>query len=148
LTKKSVLQNKKPLKTKDNFVNFEIISTGIIVALLASANLGVSAFIRENEFLYINNQNPIGFTFGYYSSIFILFFVSWATIKFNLLKKYPIYTILILTGVYSNFSESLIWAGVADYLTIRNFHFNLADIQIVLGLFMVNLDVWFTRSSK
>ena len=110
-------------------------------------NLFVSIIIRNSNYFFIPNPTPIGFNFGYLWSVILFITISWLAFEFKLIHKYPISLIFIIAGVYSNFSERLIWGTVADYIFIPN-HFiqlaiNLADVQIILGLIILNLQVWF-----
>lgn len=105
-------------------------------------NIGISAVLRSSNIFFVSNPSPIGFSFGYYSSVAIIAAATWLLIKFGFFKKSPVYSIFILAGLYSNFVEKLIWNNVADYLTLGNLNLNLADIQIFLGIIMINVEVW------
>ena len=110
-------------------------------------NLIISIIIRHSDYFFIPNQNPIGYNFGYFWSAILFITISWLAFEFKLIHRYPISLIFIIAGVYSNFSERLIWGSVADYMFVPNpfiqMVINLADIQIVLGLIILNIQVWF-----
>lgn len=116
-----------------------------IIFVICLINLGISNLLRTSDIFFVANPNPIGFNFGYYSTLTIIILATWILIKFNLLNKRPVYSIFILAGLYSNFIEKLIWNNVADYLIFINWNLNLADIQIFLGVIMINLDTWFKK---
>lgn len=125
---------------KNDFINYFHFGIILIICLI---NLGISNLLRSSDIFFVANPNPIGFNFGYYSSLTIIILSTWILIKFELLNKSPVYSIFILAGLYSNFTEKLIWNNVADYLILINWNLNLADIQIFLGVIMINLDTWF-----
>lgn len=114
-------------------------------------NLSVSSIIRNSDYFFIPNPNPIGFNFGYLWSMILFITISWLAFEFKLIHKYPVSLIFIIAGVYSNFSERLIWGMVADYMFVPNpfvyLAINLADIQIILGLVFLNFQVWFTKDT-
>ena len=66
-------------------------------------------------------------------------------IKFDFLHKTPVYAILILAGLYSNFVEKVMFNSVADYLPLGSLYLNLADSQIFLGLLILNLQSWIPK---
>jgi lipoprotein signal peptidase len=115
----------------------------LIISVLVVFNLSVSAFVRYNSLFYIPNENPLGFQFGLYYSVLIIGFICWALIYFKIFLKHPIISILILAGAMSNFLEKWVfYNSVADYISIGFSHFNLADVQIWIGLILLNLHVW------
>ena len=125
---------------KNDFINYFHFGIIFVICLI---NLGISNLLRSSDIFFVANPSPIGFNFGYYSTLTIIVIATWILIKFELLNKSPVYSIFILAGLYSNFVEKLIWNNVADYLILINWNLNLADIQIFLGVIMINLDTWF-----
>jgi len=131
--------DKKSLKTEKLLRDY--FHYAVIIGICA-INLTISALIRRSNIFFVANPTPISFNFGYYSSIIILVSATWLLIKFDLFKKSPVYGIFVMSGLYSNFAEKLIWNNVADYLSFANVNLNLADIQIFLGVIMINVEVW------
>jgi hypothetical protein len=114
----------------------------LVIIGICAINLIISGALRSSDVFFVSNPTPISFSLGYYSSIFILILASYLIIKFEFLKKSPVYSIFILAGLYSNFIEKLIWNNVADYLMLGNLNLNLADTQIFVGIVMVNIEIW------
>lgn len=144
LKKNQLSQSKIKLETEKltNYVHF-----GLII-FISAINIGISALLRFNNLFFVNNSWPISFVFGYYSSVLILIIATFLLIKFKLFKKSPVYSIFIISGLYSNFVEKIIWGGVADYLTFINLNLNLADTQIFLGAIMINVEIWLKSNPK
>jgi len=113
------------------------------VIFVLCLNLLISDLVRKSGSFYIPNEQPIGYTFGYMWSVVLISVISWLAFELELIYKSPVSLIFIIGGVYSNFVERLMWGNVADYMHIRVGYINLADIQIFLGLFILNLHVWF-----
>ena len=122
--------------------NLTDISHLLFIIFIISANFGLSFYVRNSNFFYTANENPVGFAFGYYSSVLVLVFITFCVFKYDLIHRSTINSIMILSGIYSNFLEKLYWGNVADYMNIQIAQINLADIQILLGLFLLNLDIW------
>jgi lipoprotein signal peptidase len=118
----------------------------LVVGCIVLINLGISYYIRVSGISYIPNTTPIGFTFGYFSSILILIIVAWVIHEFELNQKYALASIMILGGLFSNFSEKYLLGAVADYMTIGIGTINLADILIFLGVLLLNLQIWWPQN--
>lgn len=118
-----------------------------VVSCVVLLNLSITYYIRVSGINYIPNTTPIGFTFGYYSSILILIIVSWVIHEFELNQKYALASIMILGGLFSNFTEKYLLGAVADYMTIGIGTINLADIMIFLGVLLLNLQIWWPENS-
>jgi lipoprotein signal peptidase len=122
--------------------NLTDISHLLFIFFIIGANFGLSFYVRNSNFFYVSNENPVGFAFGYYSSVLILVFITFCIFKYDLIHRSTINSIMILSGLYSNFLEKLYWGNVADYMNVQIAQINLADIQILLGLFLLNIDIW------
>lgn len=129
----------------NHFITGIRIAHVFFVLLIVGINLLISLFLRSQDLFFVANQAPIGHTFGYYSSLLILIFVTWAVIRFDFLHKTPVYAILILAGLYSNFIEKVMFNSVADYLPLGYIYLNLADSQIFLGLIILNFQSWIPK---
>jgi lipoprotein signal peptidase len=129
----------------NHFITGIEIAHVFFVALIVVINLFISSYLRNQGLFFVANQTPIGHSFGYYSSLLILLFSTWAVIKFDFLHKTPVYAILILAGLYSNFVEKVMFNSVADYLPLGSLYLNLADSQIFLGLLILNLQSWIPK---
>ena len=60
---------------------------------------------------------------------------------------------MILGGIFGNLIDRILYRSVVDYLSfsVRNYHFpifNIADIGIVVGVFLMLWDVWKNRKRK
>lgn len=128
--------------------NLTDISHILFIIFIIGANFGLSFYVRSSNFFYISNENPVGFAFGYYSSVLVLVFITFCVFKYDLIHRSTINSIMILSGLYSNFLEKLYWGNVADYMNIQIAQINLADIQILLGLFLLNLDIWTKKDQQ
>jgi hypothetical protein len=154
--------SKKPYKFKPNFglaktlyfleLKHPQVFHYLWIFFVLIFNLSVSVLIRNSDHFFIPNPTPIGFNFGYLWSVVLFITISWLAFEFRMIHKHPVSLIFIIAGVYSNFSERLIWGSVADYMFIPNpifeININLADIQIILGLIFLNIQVWFFADKK
>ncbi len=118
----------------------------IVVILLI--NLSISWIVRESNIFFVPNTNPIGYNFGYIGSIGIILFVSFISFQYKIINFSPVNVVFIMAGVYSNFAEKLIWNSVADYMSIGFAYINLADLQIFMGLFLLNISVWLVKKPE
>ena len=119
----------------------------ILITVFIAVNLFISVLIRSQNLNVIINTNPLGVNFTIPIGVIVCMLLAQLVFKLKLLSKYPVLTIMILAGVFSNFIELFIFNGVADYLTIHNLHINIADLQIITGLALVNYQVWFKDES-
>lgn len=114
-----------------------------MIFIVIGVNILISRFIRQQNLLFEVNENPVGFWFaGYYSAVGFVFLITLIVYYLNLISKSFIGVALVLTGVYANFIEKLLWGNVIDYLSIVNLHYNLADLEILLGLIFLNYRIW------
>lgn len=120
----------------------------LLVWFLIGLNLGFSFLIRGIGFTIVQNTSPIGFTFGYGSSLLLLGFITYYLISSKIIEKSPILAVLILGGAWSNLIEKLVFDSVADYIDLGFSTLNLADVQIVLGVLFLNLQFWFGGGYK
>lgn len=139
-----------PSESKSFIKNFQFRFFHIFIFLgLVSLNLGVSYLVRSRGLYYVANYDPFGFSFGLTSSIFILIFLFLCFVYFKFLQKFPIFSILILAGAHSNFTEKwVLYNNVADYINIYISQFNLADLQIWTGIIMINWYAWFVNAKR
>ena len=61
----------------------------------------------------------------------------------NLFQKSPVFSLLILAGGWSNLLERVIFGSATDYIIFVFSFINLADIEIWLGLILLNIQIWF-----
>ncbi len=115
-----------------------------IVIFLLGFNLLMSLVVR-NFGNFVINQEVFHVKINLW--LIVLFAVIASIILFvlNLFKDYPVSSILIITGIWSNIIERLVFGGVADYLNIYIALSNLADLQIWIGLISLNLQIWFPK---
>ncbi len=118
-----------------------------IIIFLLGFNLLMSLIVR-NFGSFVINQDIFHLKIDLW---LITLFALTATIMvfvLNLFRDYPVSSILIITGIWSNIVEKLIFGGVADYLNIYVALSNLADLQIWIGLIGLNLQIWFPKQMK
>ncbi len=122
-------------------IRWYLFQAGLICALIF-INLSVAVAIKEIGLHFVENRKPIGLTVNIYISVFIIFFITWGLFYFKYIQKYPTASILIVAGSWSNFLEKNIFGYVADYINTYIAYINLADIQIITGLILLNIQVW------
>jgi len=140
--------NQKQIKQKQekdaiNFLKANL--QYICIVLITGLNLGLSLFVRYYQIPFVPNSNPIGFNFGLVGSILLTLIVTFISYEAKLAEKSVTGFIFTLGGIYSNFSEKIIFGSVADYMSFLQINFNLADIQILLALLLLNYQVWFGK---
>ncbi len=117
----------------------------LILSCVILLNVLLSFAVRNLGLYYIPNQQPFGFSLGIFSSAIILLFVSWGVFALKLFEKSPVFSLLILGGAWSNFIERIIFGSATDYIIFFFSYINLADIQIWLGLILLNIQMWFGK---
>lgn len=132
------LPNLPNLPIKENWFWQSLILSSVVLL-----NLLLSWAVRNLGLYYIPNQNPFGFSLGILSSGLILLFVTWGIFSMKLFEKSPVFSLLILAGGWSNYIERIIFGSATDYIIFFFSYINLADIQIWLGLILLNVQVWF-----
>jgi lipoprotein signal peptidase len=120
----------------------------LILLSIVGVNLGISALIRNFGFYYVPNEYPFGFNIGLISSALIIVFVTWGMFALDLFSKSPSFTLLILAGGWSNFLERIIFGSATDYIMFVASFINLADLQIWIGLILLNAQIWFWKPSN
>ncbi|MEM1312694.1 MAG: signal peptidase II [Patescibacteria group bacterium] len=116
----------------------------LVIFFLVLFNISVSIFVRSNDLFYIPNENSLGFQFGIIYSSLILLFILWCLIYFKVFTEHPIISVAIISGGLSNYIERwFLFQSVTDYIATGINHFNIADVEIWIGLVLLNLYVWF-----
>ena len=82
---------------------------------------------------------------------FLIIIIFWLMIKANGIEKYGF--MMILGGSIGNILDRLIYSAVPDFIDIhyKSFHwfiFNLADIFITIGVFLLILTEMFLKNKK
>lgn len=111
-------------------------------------NFHIAVLLPKLNISFVINDQPFGFDISIAVTFFIIIFIIVALYKSTALDRYPLASILIIAGAFSNFIERLYFGGVRDYLDIQIAHINLADIEIWTGLILLNFQVWFSDNSK
>ncbi len=110
---------------------------------LFALNLILANLIRTQNLYYVANSTPIGFGLNLITSLALILGILGSIVYSRLHLKYPIASILIIAGSLSNFTEkTFIYNSVTDYINFNLAIFNLADIQIWLGLIWLNIAFW------
>ena len=121
----------------------------ILISSVVLVNILISHFIRSQNILFQVNANPIGFWFaGYYSAITLVILISVLAYYLNTFSKSFVGISLIITGIYSNFFEKVLYTNVIDYLSISNLYYNLADLEIIIGLIFLNYKIFARKRTK
>jgi lipoprotein signal peptidase len=103
------------------------------IIVLIAINLIISILIQSFDLWRINNYNQELFRFGWLSFAVFLAIGFGVVVKLKLLKKYPLFCLLIVVGVISNILEKSFFGYVTDYLNFGIGVANLADLEIYLG---------------
>ena len=111
-------------------------------------NFGVSLVLPKTGLNYIVNSRPFGLDIAVEVTAFIIIFTILILYKTRLMDKYPISSVMILAGSISNFLERLYFGGVKDYLDVWIAHINLADLQIWIGLALLNHNVLLNMTDR
>jgi lipoprotein signal peptidase len=121
----------------------------IAIAGLVTINILITVLIRQYSIFYYPNSYPFGLGIGQISSSLIVGFVSFGLWKFGFIERTPIFSVLILAGVWSNYIEKLVFDGVVtDYISFWVSYINLADIQIWVGCVALIIQSWFLENNK
>jgi lipoprotein signal peptidase len=118
---------------------FLFLASVILIAL----NLGVSFFIRRSDLFFVANQTPFGLNIGLVSVTLIVIGITLGLYCFDYIHKYPVVSLLIIAGSWSNLLERMLFGSVTDYISFVISFINLADIQIWIGLIALNAQIWF-----
>lgn len=119
---------------KINFKKYQFFLTLILFLLLQLTNY----FIVQNFSDIINFNDRM--LFGLYGNNFFSIILSMTLIivLLSLRKKHFFPVVFIVAGSISNIFDRLFYGGAVDYLKITNFPvFNISDILIVIGLFVL-----------
>lgn len=111
-------------------------------ALLICLNFLISYLVKTGGLFFVANQFPFNLQVTPISLWVILVFVTYAVFQFRLFQIAPISSTLLLSGAWSNFIERLVFGFVTDYIVLGSLYFNLADVQIWLGILLINLILW------
>lgn len=136
LNKKIIYTN---ISKKDKFFYL------MLVLGLLALNLSFSVLVRILNLYFVPNTRPFGVSFGPLVSLLILAFISWSLDVLEFFEKYTLASILIAGGAWSNFVERLFFGAVADYIPFVLSTINIADIQIWIGLIILNYKIWFEK---
>ena len=123
-----------------------IIAQICVVFVITGINVILSQIVRSNLLLLDLNRSPFLFLADHPIVLIALIILTWGFVYFELIQKYPVYTLLIIGGMWSNYIEFTIFGNVADYLPLINGSFNLADIEIWTGLGLLTYVIWFVDS--
>ena len=120
-----------------------------LAIFLICINLLISRFGLEMLQLdFVSNRSPMGVSAPLWLSV-VAGVVGIVTIlacyKHNLFKSWFAISFLI-AGIISNLLESILFGSVRDYIPFGIADLNLADIEIVLGLLLINWE-GFKKSS-
>lgn len=133
---------KLELNSRVNVSYTDFLLKMVLFIALYLTNLGTALLIKSSNVYFVNNTRPFGLSINYFLLVFLMLFVSIAIIKLKLLKSYPIFALLILSGVWSNLSERFIYGYVADYINLGFGFANLADFEIWTGVIVINILIW------
>jgi lipoprotein signal peptidase len=118
-----------------------------IIVFLLGLNLVMALLVREVG-AFVINRNIFYLEVDLWVIILAVVGTTVLTFYLKLPNTYPVASVLIMAGVWSNLAERLIFGGVADYLDIYVALTNLADLQIWIGLVGLNFQIWFPESAN
>jgi lipoprotein signal peptidase len=110
--------------------------------LIIVINLTTSRLIKSYNIYFVSNLYPLGLIVNYISIITVIAFVTWGLFKFKLVQRYPVLSMLILAGIWSNIIERFSFGYVADYINLSFGYANLADFEIWVGAILLNILTW------
>ena len=117
----------------------------LTISLLIIFNFFISFIVRTQNVYFIPNTRPFGISFDNITIILILSFITWSLDTLNFFDKYNLASVLLIVGAWSNFLERIYFGAVADYVNFFVSYINLADVQIWVGLIILNWQIWFLR---
>ena len=117
----------------------------LTISLLIIFNFFISLVVRTQNVYFIPNTRPFGISFDNITVILILSFITWSLDTLNFFDKYNLASVLLIVGAWSNFLERIYFGAVADYVNFFISYINLADVQIWVGLIILNWQIWFLR---
>jgi len=121
----------------------------LIFLFLTVVNLLIVSVTRQGNHYLVINQTVFGFKVDLWIIALITVAISLFLVKTKLWQHYPISGSLILSGVWSNLLERLWFGGVADYLNLYIAISNIADLEIWVGLLILNLQLfWPPKTSQ
>ena len=133
-------KNMKPANTVNFCLSF---------LFLTIINLLIVSLVRQENYYLVINQTVFGFKINLWVIALMTMVISLFLVKTDFWQNYPISSSLILSGVWSNLLERLWFGGVADYLNLYIAIGNITDLQIWIGLLMLNIQLfWPTTTSK
>lgn len=117
----------------------------LAISLLIIFNFFISFIVRTQNVYFIPNTRPFGISFDNVTIILILSFITWSLDTLNFFDKYNLASVLLIVGAWSNFLERIYFGAVADYVNFFVSYINLADVQIWVGLIILNWQIWILR---
>jgi len=117
----------------------------LAISILIIFNFFISFIVRTQNVYFIPNTKPFGISFDNVTIILILSFITWSLDTLNFFDKYNLASVLLIVGAWSNFLERIYFGAVADYVNFFIGYINLADVQIWVGLIILNWQIWVLR---
>jgi lipoprotein signal peptidase len=114
----------------------------IFVSLIILFNIMLSFVIRSSNINFNENLYPFGLRINVGIIGALLIFVTWGLYQYRLFYRYVIYTILIMSGSWSNLIERFVFGAVTDYINFGILYINIADLQIWIGVLALNYFAW------
>jgi lipoprotein signal peptidase len=118
----------------------------LILAFLLGLNLAMSLLVRQVG-VFVINRDIFYLEVDLWLVVLAVITSTFFSFYLKLAHSYPVAVVLIISGIWSNLVERLIFGGVADYLNIYIALTNLADLQIWLGLIGLNFQIWFPQAA-
>jgi lipoprotein signal peptidase len=125
-------------KTLVKHLTFRVLAVSFIIL----TNVIVSFSIRNSGIDFKINVYPFGLQINLSIIIALLLFVTFGLYQYRLFYRYVIYTILIMSGSWSNLIERFVFGSVTDYINFGVLYANLADMQIWFGVIALNYFAW------
>jgi lipoprotein signal peptidase len=110
-----------------------------LFTILVSVDIGIAYIVKKTGIDFYPNLYPFNLKIPFVVIFAIMVFVTWGLFRFGFIKRYPVYSMLILTGGWSNIIERLFLGYVVDYINFGFGYANIADLQIWIGVLALNI---------
>jgi lipoprotein signal peptidase len=130
-------------QTLSRYIYFRV---GVVFSIILF-NILISLYIRKSGLYFNENLFPFGLRINVGIIGALLVFVTWGLYQYRLFYRYVIYTILIMCGSWSNLIERFVFGSVTDYINFGIVYANIADLQIWIGVLMLNYFAWTDREN-
>jgi lipoprotein signal peptidase len=112
------------------------------VVWIVIVNVAIGFLIQRLGVYFIKNIYPLGLPLPVLAVVIIFAVVAIGLVYTDCLHKFPLATLLIISGSVSNLGERILFGGVVDYLNLGIAYVNLADLELWFGVGLLNYQIW------